>query len=70
MRYFRIGTGESGGSLFSWGRDRRVVSNPPGSRSCDDGGSCGVPGLIAVAQATAGSVENVGAIGAGTLDQA
>ena len=45
-----------------------VVSNPPGSRSCDDGGSCGVPGLIAVAQATAGSVENVGAIGSGQLD--
>jgi uncharacterized protein len=69
MRYFRIGTGESGGSLFILGGViAGVVSNPPGSRSCDDGGSCGVPGLIAVAQATAGSVENVGAIGAGTLD--
>src|SRR5262249_42896354 len=45
-----------------------VVSNPPGSRSCEEGGSCGVPGLIAVAQATAGSVENVGDIGSGELD--
>jgi len=69
VRYFRIGTGETGGSLFILGGViAGVVSNPPGSRSCDDGGSCGVPGLIAVAQATAGSVENVGAIGSGQLD--
>ena len=69
VQYFRIGTGETGGSLFILGGViAGVVSNPPGSRSCDDGGSCGVPGLIAVAQATAGSVENVGAIGSGQLD--
>lgn len=69
MRYFRIGTGETGGSLFLLGGIiAGVVSNPPGSRSCDDGGSCGVPGLIATAQATAGSVENVNAVGAGQLD--
>jgi TRAP transporter TAXI family solute receptor len=69
VRYFRIGTGETGGSLFVLGGViAGVVSNPPGSRSCDDGGSCGVPGLIALAQASAGSVENVTAIGAGTLD--
>jgi len=69
MRYFRIGTGETGGSLFALGGViASVVSNPPGSRSCDDGGSCGVPGLIATAQATAGSVENVIAIGAGKID--
>lgn len=69
IQYFRIGTGETGGSLFILGGViAGVVSNPPGSRSCDDGGSCGVPGLIAVAQATAGSVENVFDIGAGQLD--
>ena len=69
IQYFRIGTGESGGSLFILGGViAGVVSNPPGSRSCDDGGSCGVPNLIAVAQTTAGSVENVTAIGAGQLD--
>jgi TRAP transporter TAXI family solute receptor len=69
VRYFRIGTGETGGSLFILGGViAGVVSNPPGSRSCDEGGSCGVPGLIAVAQATAGSVENVGAIGSDQLD--
>jgi hypothetical protein len=69
IRYFRIGTGETGGSLFILGGViASAVSNPPGSRSCDEGGSCGVPGLIAVAQTTAGSVENVTSIGSGQLD--
>ena len=69
IRYFRIGTGETGGSLFILGGViASAVSNPPGSRSCDDGGSCGVPGLIALAQTTAGSVENVADIGSGQLD--
>jgi uncharacterized protein len=69
IRYFRIGTGETGGSLFILGGViASAVSNPPGSRSCDDGGSCGVPGLIALAQTTAGSVENVTSIGSGELD--
>jgi TRAP transporter TAXI family solute receptor len=39
-----------------------IISNPPGSRPCDKGGSCGVPGLIAVAQSTEGSVDNINAI--------
>ncbi len=69
IRYFRIGTGETGGSLFILGGViASAISNPPGSRSCDDGGSCGVPGLIAIAQTTTGSVENVNAIGSGQLD--
>jgi uncharacterized protein len=69
IRYFRIGTGETGGSLFILGGViASAISNPPGSRSCDDGGSCGVPGLIALAQTTAGSVENVESIGSGALD--
>ncbi len=69
IRYFRIGTGETGGSLFILGGViASAVSNPPGSRSCEDGGSCGVPGLIALAQTTAGSVENVVLIGSGQLD--
>ncbi len=69
IQYFRIGTGETGGSLFILGGViASAVSNPPGSRSCDDGGSCGVPGLIALAQTTAGSIENVQLIGSAQLD--
>lgn len=69
IRFFRIGTGSTAGVNFSIGTLlASVVSNPPGSRPCDRGGSCGVPGLIAVVQATQGSVANAREIGAGTLD--
>ena len=67
----RIGTGDTGGTYFPFGGlIANAISNPPGSRACDRGGNCGVPGLIAVAQATAGSGENVAAVAEGTLDLA
>jgi hypothetical protein len=69
--FFRIGTGSTGGTYFPIGAIlASAISNPPGSRECDRGGSCGVPGLIAVAQSTSGSVENVRALAAGTLESA
>lgn len=69
IRFFRIGTGSISGADFPvGGLIASVLSNPPGSRDCDRGGSCGVPGMIAVAQATQGSVENVREIGLGRLD--
>jgi hypothetical protein len=69
LQYFRIGTGATGGSYFTIGAlIANAISNPPGSRDCDKGGSCGVPGLIAVAQTTQGSIENVEAIRDGLLE--
>lgn len=63
VQFFRIGTGPTTGIYFPAGAlIASVVSNPPGSRSCDRGGSCGVPGVIAVAQATQDSVERLGII--------
>ncbi len=44
-----------------------AISNPPGSRACADGGSCGVPGLVATSVASNGSVANANGIAAGTL---
>lgn len=71
IRFFRIGTGGTGGTYFPIGSlIASVISKPPGSRDCDVGGSCGVPGVIASAVSTQGSVENVRAIAAGTLDMA
>jgi len=68
-RFFRIGTGGLGGVYYPIGGVLALaISNPPGSRPCDKGGSCGVPGLVAVAQSSHGSVANVMAIAAGTLD--
>ncbi len=67
--YHRIGTGSTAGTYFPIGGIiASAISKPPGSRDCEAGGSCGVPGLIAVAQSTAGSVENVMGIGEGTLE--
>ena len=70
-QFFRIGTGSTGGTYFPIAAIiASAISNPPGSRECERGGSCGVPGLIAVAQSTTGSVENVRAIGARLLESA
>jgi len=67
--YFRIGTGSSSSTYFPIGAViANAISNPPGSRACERGGSCGVPGLIAVAQTTRGSIENVEAIRDGVLE--
>jgi TRAP transporter TAXI family solute receptor len=71
MRFARIGTGPTGGTYFPvGGLIANAISNPPGSRPCDKGGSCGVPGLIAVAQSTHGSVANVEAVAAGQIELA
>lgn len=68
-RYFRIGTAATSGTYYPvGGLIAGAISNPPGSRPCDKGGSCGVPGLIAVAQSTQGSVHNVELIGKGQLE--
>lgn len=71
LRFLRIGTGGTGGTYFPvGGLIASVISNPPGSRDCELGGSCGVPGLIATAVSTQGSVENVRGIAQGQLDLA
>jgi len=70
-RYLRIGTAATGGTYYPiGGLIAGAISNPPGSRPCDKGGSCGVPGLIAVAQSTQGSVQNVEMIARGQLEAA
>jgi uncharacterized protein len=69
LGFFRIGTGSTGGTYYPvGGLIASAISNPPGSRPCERGGSCGVPGLIAVAQSTSGSVENAKLIAAGHLE--
>ncbi len=69
MKFFRIGTGGAGGTYFPiGGLIANAISNPPGSRPCDKGGACGVPGLVAIAVSTNASVANMNAIQAGQLD--
>ncbi|PYE81394.1 TAXI family TRAP transporter solute-binding subunit [Pseudoroseicyclus aestuarii] len=68
-QFFRIGTGGTAGTYYPiGGLIANAISSPPGSRSCDEGGSCGVPGLIATALSANGSVANVNAIAGGSLE--
>jgi uncharacterized protein len=61
--FFRIGTGGAGGTYFPiGGLLANAISAPPGSTPCDQGGACGVPGLVAIAQTTNASVANVTAV--------
>src|SRR6476620_7266667 len=66
ITFFRILTGGTVGTYFPIGGViANAISNPPGSRPCSDGGSCGVPGLVATSVASNGSVANAAAISAG-----
>lgn len=66
LNFFTIGTG---GTSFTYypigGLIANAISNPPGSRPCDAGGSCGVEGLIASAVSSRGSGDNINAIVSG-----
>lgn len=69
MTFWRIGTGSAGGTYFPIGGIiANAISNPPGSRPCDEGGNCGVEGLVAIAQSTNASAHNVTAIQAGQME--
>lgn len=71
VRFFRIAAGPIGGTMFpAAGWIAQAISNPPGSRPCDRYGSCGVPGLIALAQSTDGSIANIEALRARSIDAA
>ena len=69
ITFFRIGTGGVSGTYYPiGGLIADIISHPPGARPCDRGGSCGVPGLVGIAQSSNGSVANVNAIGTGALE--
>ena len=69
LKFFTIGTG---GTAFTYypvgGVIANAISKPPGSRPCEEGGSCGVEGLIASAVSSRGSVDNINAITSGLRD--
>ncbi len=68
-RVMRIGAGPIGTTDFPFGGlVANAISNPPGSRDCERGGNCGVPGLIAVAQTTPDVADNLRAIAKGDME--
>jgi TRAP transporter TAXI family solute receptor len=69
IKFFRIGTGGTAGTYYPiGGLIANAISNPPGSRGCNEGGSCGVPGLVATAVASNGSVANINGITSGQME--
>ncbi|MGR6430635.1 TAXI family TRAP transporter solute-binding subunit [Rhizobium sp. PAMB 3182] len=66
LNFFTIGTGGTAATYYPVGGViANAISNPPGSRPCAEGGSCGVEGLIASAVSSRGSVDNINAIVSG-----
>lgn len=71
LTFFRIGTGGLDGVYNSMGAYlSNAISHPPGMPTCRVTTNCGVPGLVAVAQSTNGSVSNLHALMTGELDSA
>ena len=67
LSLFRIGTGGIGGTYYPIaGVVAQAISNP--ARTCGFEDTCGVPGLVAVAQSSSGSVSNVRDIAAGRIE--
>lgn len=68
-QFFRIGTGSAGGTYYPIGGIiANALSCPPGAPCNTAGATDGVPGLVAVAQATQGSVQNVAMVQAGNAE--
>ncbi|WP_417453678.1 TAXI family TRAP transporter solute-binding subunit [Kiloniella sp.] len=63
INFFTIGTGGTAYTYYPVGGViANAISKPPGSRPCEEGGSCGVDGLIASAVSSRGSVDNINAV--------
>lgn len=71
INYLRIGGGGVGSRLYQLaGAIAGAITNPPGAAKCDDKAPCGVPGLVGLAQTTAGSVENLQSLHQGAIESA
>lgn len=71
IAYFRIGAGAPGSTLYDLaGQVAGAISNPPGSRQCDNEGPCGVEGIIGIAQTTTDPVDSLQSLEAGLFESA
>lgn len=69
VRNFVIGTGDPTGTYYPVGGViADIVSAPPGGNPCPPGRVCGVPGLVAFAQSSAGTVANLESLAARRVD--
>lgn len=69
VRYLRIGVVEAGERGFDMGASlAAMLSRPPGMPTCADDRACGIPGLVALAQAQARSADIVADVAAGRIE--
>ena len=69
ITFFRIAAGGPADTYYPIGAlIADVISNPPPARSCGEDGRCGVPGLVASALSSAGSIANVEAVASGRVE--
>jgi TRAP transporter TAXI family solute receptor len=69
IAYFRIGAGAPGSTLYDIaGQIASAISNPPGSRQCDNDGPCGVEGVIGLAQTAADPVSALQSVDGGLVE--
>ncbi|GIL40607.1 TAXI family TRAP transporter solute-binding subunit [Roseiterribacter gracilis] len=67
--FFRIGGTKVEDAAFRWSAAiAGVASRPPGLPACDVGGTCGIPGVIAVAQTFESPQALIRAVAAGTVE--
>ncbi|HJT11629.1 MAG TPA: TAXI family TRAP transporter solute-binding subunit [Dongiaceae bacterium] len=71
IAYFRISAGAPGSTLYDLaGEIASAISNPPGSRQCDNDGPCGVEGVIGLAQTAADPVSALQSVDGGLVESA
>jgi hypothetical protein len=71
IAYFRIGAGAPGSTLYDLaGQIASAISNPPGSRQCDNDGPCGVEGVIGIAQTTSDPASGLQSVEGGLMESA
>jgi TRAP transporter TAXI family solute receptor len=71
IAYFRISAGAPGSTLYDLaGQIASAISNPPGSRQCDNDGPCGVEGVIGLAQTAADPVGALESVDSGLVESA
>ncbi len=71
VAYFRIGAGAPGSTLYDLaGQIAGIISNPPGSRQCENEGPCGVEGLIGLAQTAMDPIGGLQSVEDGAMESA
>lgn len=71
MIFFQVATGGVDGTYYPLGTAiANAISRPPGSRPCGADEECGVKDLVASAQSSSGSVDNVAAVDSGLVSSA